>query len=317
MTLYLTIHTAGPHASIQDKGRAGFQAQGVPEGGAMDRDAQLLGNYLVGNKPTIAGIEVCLGGLHFSVTDAVKIALTGTPQDSLTITSKQGSQKIVPAGKAVWLEPDDHVETGFLRHSNCGFIALGGRPALPAPFGSMATSANASLGGIEGKLLKDGDKLALDNISETPPLELEGMDRIFAPKDRIAIVLGPQQSWFEARALAQFLSAEWRLTSKMSRMGIRLSGPVIPHRHSADILSDGIVTGAIQIPGDGQPIIMMPDHQTTGGYTKIAHIVSCDISAVARLASARKISFDPITQEQAEEMTIAHYQMINKLMSKS
>lgn len=315
MTVSLQIISAGPHASIQDRGRPGFQSRGVPEGGAMDKDALILGNLLVGNQRHAAGIEICLGGLQFSVDAAVKIALTGTPKDTLTIYSAHNNQKIIPAGQAVWLEAGDRVETGFLRHSNCAFIAIGGQLQLPQPFGSAATSANASLGGISGTLLQNGDSLTIDAISESRLLCCEQVEDVFAIRHSLYIVLGPQQSWFPSSALAEFLTTKWRLTSKMSRMGVRLSGPVIPHRHAADILSDGIVTGAIQIPGDGQPIIMMPDHQTTGGYTKIAHLLSCDISALARLSSSRKIEFTAITQEEAEDMAIAHHHFIDKLVA--
>ena len=313
MACTLDILHAGPHAAIQDRGRPGFQSQGVPEGGAMDKDALHIGNMLVGNQPDAAGIEFCIGGLSFTVSAAIKIALTGSAEDRLTITSAGGQSKQVPAGTAIWLNPDDRVETGYLRSSNCAFIALGGVAELPRPFGSASTSANALLGGIDGRLLKDGDMLKFSHISDSPALCCDDAPSVFALKHQFGVVLGPQQSWFEQQALHDFFDAEWRLTSKMSRMGIRLSGPVIRHRHNADILSDGIVTGAIQIPGDGQPIVMMHDHQTTGGYTKIAHMVSADLSSFARLPAGRKISFLPMTQEQAEEASISHHQHISRL----
>ncbi len=170
------------------------------------------------------------------------------------------------------------------------------------------------MGGIDGRLLADGDRIPLGRPAPPAPL-CQIQTAIFARKTSFHIVPGPQQSWFEDAAYHQFIESEWRLTSKMSRMGIRLAGPVISHRHTADILSDGIVRGAIQIPGDGQPIVMMNDHQTTGGYTKIASICSADLPAFARLSSASKITFLPVTQSQAEELAIAHQAQIDRIIS--
>ncbi|MGB1440504.1 MAG: biotin-dependent carboxyltransferase family protein [Candidatus Puniceispirillaceae bacterium] len=314
MPEFVSIFSAGPHCSLQDGGRVGHQAFGVPEGGAMDRDALILGNRLVGNPPDAAGLEICLGGLSFSPTIALRIALTGTAGDRLTITRTSGEILEVDAGISVVAEAGDIISTGFFRDTNCAFIAIGSQFDIGAPFGSQSTSANARMGGIDGRLLADGDRIPLGRPAPPAPLR-QIQTAIFARKTSFHIVPGPQQSWFEDAAYHQFIESEWRLTSKMSRMGIRLAGPVISHRHTADILSDGIVRGAIQIPGDGQPIVMMNDHQTTGGYTKIASICSADQPAFARLSSASKVTFLPVTQTQAEELAIAHQAQIDRIIS--
>jgi len=314
MADHITIITAGPHGSIQDGGRAGHQAFGVPEGGAMDRDALRLGNMLVGNPLDAAGFEICLGGFSFSVSGEVSIALTGTVNDKLTITGPTGEVTELGAGISYIVGAGDIISTGFFRDTNCAFIAIGGKFDIGAPFGSHSTSANAQMGGLDGKLLSDGDHIPLIRPSQTSPT-YQINTQIFARKYQFQIVLGPQQNWFAEDAIQMFVNSEWRLTSKMSRMGIRLAGPVISHRHNADILSDGIVRGAIQIPGDGQPIIMMNDHQTTGGYTKIASIISADLPAFSRLSSASKITFIPTTQEQAEQIARAHQAKIDRIIS--
>ena len=315
MSHNISIISAGPHSSIQDSGRVGYQALGVPEGGAMDKDALLVGNMLVGNPASAAGFEICLGGFSFSVSGDITIALTGTVTDRLTVTRPDGEQTELGAGKSQLVRAGDIISTGFFRDTNCAFIAIGGRFDIPAPFGSQSCSANAQMGGLRGALLSDGDQIPLilpDNDSPSRQID----PQIFARKYQFQIVLGPQQSWFTDDAIKMFVNSEWRLTSKMSRMGIRLAGPVIAHRHNADILSDGIVRGAIQIPGDGQPIIMMNDHQTTGGYTKIASIISADLPAFARLSSASKIRFLPTTQAQAEATARAHQAEIKAIIDK-
>jgi len=314
MPAFLNIISAGPHCSLQDGGRIGHQAFGVPEGGAMDTDALQIGNMLVGNPPFATGLEICLGGVSFSVSTSMNIALTGTESDKLTITRPSGDTIEAGAGISVRVDAGDVISTGFFRDTNCAFIAIGCQFDIGAPFGSQSTSANAQMGGLNGRLLADGDKIPLG--TPAPPVPSRQIDTsIFARKTSFHIVPGPQQSWFENDDYHLFLESEWRLTSKMSRMGIRLAGPVIGHRHSADILSDGIVRGAIQIPGDGQPIVMMNDHQTTGGYTKIASIISADLPAFSRLSSASKITFMPVTQTQAEELARAHQAEIDKIIS--
>lgn len=312
MTAELKILTAGPHSSLQDRGRAGHQAFGVPEGGALDREALIFANHLVGNDSTAAGIETCLGNLAFSVTQPVLIALTGTVSDSLTISSVTGQERIFEPGKAGWLRPGEVARLGFLRASNSAFIACGGQFALEPVFGSLSTSANASLGGHQGRLFTDGDVLAFTPHHHPPqPLQLETA-QIFEKREDIHLVTGPQQDWFEPASLERLLSTSWRLTSKMNRMGIRLSGVPLQHNTTADILSDGIVCGSVQVPADGQPIIMLNDHQTTGGYTKIGTIISSDLPAIARLSAGDKIRFTALSQTEAEEKARQHAGWINR-----
>ena len=135
MPEFVSIISAGPHCSLQDGGRVGHQAFGVPEGGAMDRDALILGNRLVGNPPDAAGLEICLGGLSFSPTIALRIALTGTAGDRLTITRTSGEILDVDAGISVVAEAGDIISTGFFRDTNCAFIAVGSQFDIGAPFG--------------------------------------------------------------------------------------------------------------------------------------------------------------------------------------
>ncbi len=303
----LSIIAAGPYTTIQDAGRTGYQAFGVPEGGTMDDDARICGNWLVGNSPQAAGLEVYIGGLQFTVDAPLIIALTGTPSDQLHITGENGVERIIEAGYAHQLDSGDRVFLPPMRGSNLAFIALSGGFDLPFVYGSHSTSLNAQLGGLEGRRLAAGDRIKI--IPQNAPYQpraLHDNAHLFAPANSLSVVLGPQDYAFAADEIDKLLAHEWTLSPKMDRMGIRLNGPSIAHKNSADILSDGIVKGAIQVPGDGQPIIMMADHQTTGGYTKIACVISADLGKLARLHAHKKIRLITVTQSEAEMLASQH-----------
>ena len=303
----LSIIAAGPYTTVQDSGRTGYQAFGVPEGGTMDNDARICGNWLVGNSADAAGLEVYIGGLHFTVDAPLVIALTGTPSDQLHITNQSGAERRIEAGQTSQLESGDSVFLPPMRGSNLAFIALSCVFDLPAVYGSLSTSLNAQLGGLNGRRLAPGDRIKFTpQDSPYQPRALDDNANFFAPADSLSVVLGPQDYAFAAEEIDKLLSHEWTLSPKMDRMGIRLTGPSIAHKNSADILSDGIVKGAIQIPGDGQPIIMMADHQTTGGYTKIACVISADLGKLARLHAHKKIRLITVTQSEAELLAGQH-----------
>ena len=311
----LHILSAGPYTTIQDAGRPGYQAYGVPEGGTMDEDARLCGNWLVGNDAKAAGLECYIGGLRFQVDGNLLIALTGSCSDVLQITDPNGNERQAEPGCAIELSPGDSVYLPPMRGSNLAFIALSGAIDLPAVYGSLSTSLNARLGGMEGRRLADGDSFLI----ETRPLAhllrtLHQPEALFHPTENLRLVLGPQDYAFPDEEVDKLLTTQWTLSAKMDRMGLRLTGPSIQHKKSADILSDGIVKGAVQVPGDGQPIIMMADHQTTGGYTKIGCVISADLGKLARLHAHKKIRFQPVTQKEAEILAKQHQAELARIM---
>ena len=310
----LTLITAGPYTSIQDKGRTGFQALGVPEGGAVDPDARISANWLVGQPADAAGLEIFIGGLSFHTDTALAVALAGSLSDSLQITSVSGQTRNEAAGQTVYLQAGDHVTIPPLRGSNLVFLAVSARFDLAPVFGSVGISANAKIGGLNGDMLKTGDKLALTEIKTTPAERQlpSSLADIFTPEEVFRIVLGPQDFCFDSGQIDMLVSTGWTLTTRMNRMGLRLSGPALHHKISADILSDGIVKGAIQVPGDGQPIILMADHQTTGGYTKIATVISADLAKLTRLHPHRTVRFTVVSQEEAEQIANAKARLLRK-----
>ena len=311
----IEIITAGPHTSVQDYGRTGHQALGVPEGGVLDRDAMRIGNALVGNDDGAAVLEVCLGGLSFTLGHAARVALTGTENGRLSIQDSTGFQLDVPSYRAVDLKSGRQVRVNMLTDSNTAVIAISGGINVNLLYGSMATSPNAMIGGLDGRLLRDGDWLDLGEgiISDIPEMQIKPLPSVLSGNPApIRVVMGPQDQRFTDQAIATLTSHDYRLTPVLNRMGMRLDGPVLEHIDNADIPSDGIVTGSIQVPGNGIPIILLADHQTTGGYTKIATVISADLPKLARLRPGQSIRFQAISVEEAETIAREHEQAIRR-----
>ena len=296
----IKILTAGPHASVQDFGRIGHQALGVPEGGALDRMSMRLANALVGNDPNQSVLEVCLGGIGFTAMADCHIALTGTKKGQLTLLDDTGINLDVPSYRSVAVKKGRTVRLGMLPDSNAAIIAISGGIDVPLLYGSMATSPNAMIGGLEGRLLRDGDVL---NLGDPHDQTDRGEYQLSAPEDNnpdVRIVYGPQDSRFTAEAKAQLINQDYLLTPVLNRMGMRLDGPPLAHLDPADIPSDGIVKGSIQVPGNGIPIILLADHQTTGGYTKIATVISADLPKLARMRPGQRLRFEAVDINTAE-----------------
>ncbi len=311
----LTLIQAGPYSTVQDMGRTGQQALGVLEGGAMDRDALRIANKLAGNDETTAAIEFFMGGARLSVSTPRMVALAGSTDDSAVIYSADDTVRPLASGQSTCLVPDEELFLPPLRHANTVIIAVEGGFDLPSLFGSLSTSANAKLGGLDGRLLVDGDALPLGKATTTLRLPQMLPDTsFFAIKQCIRCVSGPQNVWFTDEAHHAFFDSDWVITPQVNRMGYRLKGPALVHKSSADILSDGILCGSIQVPGDGQPIIMMRDHQTTGGYTKIATVISADLAPLARMRPGLSIRLVSVSQEEAEDAARTKEKHIQSLM---
>ena len=298
----IKILTAGPHASVQDFGRIGHQALGVPEGGALDRMSMRLANALVGNAPDQSVLEVCLGGLGFTAMADCHIALTGTKKGHLTLLDDTGINLDVPSYRSIAVKKGRSVRLGMLPDSNTAIIAISGGIDVPLLYGSMATSPNAMIGGFEGRLLRDGDILSLGDLHNQSD---GGEYQLLPPEDnsdKIRIVFGPQYNRFTDAAKSQLINDDYTLTPVLNRMGMRLDGPPLTHMDTADIPSDGIVKGSIQVPGNGIPIILLADHQTTGGYTKIATVISSDLPKLARMRPGEKLRFEAVDVNTAEKI---------------
>ena len=297
----LEIIVPGLHTTVQDRGRFGYQDVGVPASGPLDRISFHLANALVGNAPDTPALEMLLQGPTLKVrAESVRLSLVGC---NASIDIRSGNARTVPAGQSVRLARDDVFRIGFLRDSLCAYLAIEGGPDIPPVLGSVSTYVRGAIGGVQGRRLQAGDSV---------PLKLAGVDvraecALPQPLDLaldqpIRVVLGPQADYFTDGALQTFLSSDYTVSPQSDRMGYRLAGPVLAHAKGYDIVSDGIVAGAIQVPGSGLPIVLMVDHQTIGGYPKIATVISADIPVVGRRKPGCPIRFVAVGVHEAERL---------------
>jgi biotin-dependent carboxylase-like uncharacterized protein len=295
--------------SLQDAGRMGWRRFGLSGSGAMDRLALAQANALVGNDPGAAAIEFTLMGGTVEVADGpLRVAVAGAAS---TVTA---AGRPLPPGTSASLRPGETLVIGPVRAGVFMYLAVSGTVDLPQMLGSLSLHLRAEIGGISGRPLRAGDELPITARAPSgpelslPPIGLE-------PEAPIRVVLGPQSDYFAEDAVASLLSANYTISGEADRMGYRLSGPPIPHLRGFNIVSDGIVQGAVQVPGSGVPIVMMADHQTTGGYPKIATVISADLRILAQRRSGDSVRFQAISIEEAHASARARAELLGSLGS--
>ena len=310
----LKVLTPGLFTTVQDLGRVGYQALGVPVSGALDAVALRLGNALVGNPPGTAALEILYRGPSLEVAaDTVRVAVTGAGA-GLLIGGEPARQ--LAAWQSVTVAGGAVLEVVVGPASGCAYLAVEGGIAVPSVLGSASTYVRAGLGGLGGRALRPGDLVPLALARASPRVELRLPEPPPAGKDQpIRIVLGPQQDYFSDDAVAALLGGEFRVSTSADRMGLRLDGPRVRHRSGWDIVSDAIATGAIQVPGSGQPILLLADHQTTGGYPKIATLVSADLPLAGRRRPGDPVRFAAVDVAEAEQIARAAEQRIAALIA--
>jgi len=297
MSAALSVIAPGIHTTVQDLGRIGYQAFGVPVSGALDPVALRLVNTLVGNAPATAGLEFLYQGPTLEVmADSIRIAAAGSDVELPGEPARR-----IPTWQSLRLPRGARFRLGATQGSACGYLAIEGGLALARVLGSQSTYTRARIGGLEGRILSAGDRLPLVRPAADRRAEVcLAAPPDWKPVDRIRVVLGPQETHFTRVAVDTFLAQSFTVTKDADRMGLRLEGPELAHARGYNIASDGIVTGAIQVPGSGHPIIMLADHQTTGGYPKIATVISADLPAVGRLRPGDPIRFRAVATAEAE-----------------
>jgi biotin-dependent carboxylase-like uncharacterized protein len=301
MTIGLKVLAQGLHTTVQDLGRIGYQHIGVPVSGALDSTSLRLANALVGNPQNTAALEALVSGPTIEVTaDTVRVAIVGAGS-RLVIRGERS--RVVASGQSATLQYEDVVEIAVGRESACCYLAVEGGIAVPRVLGSASTYVRAAIGGLDGRALQGGDNLPLAIARATERAELRASMPPAAAEHPIRVVLGPQQDYFHEEAVATLLSAEFRISKDADRMGLRLDGPVLHHCRGWDIVSDAIATGSIQVPGSGQPIVLLADHQTTGGYPKIATVISADLPVLGRRRPGDSLRFVSVDADTAEQLS--------------
>jgi 5-oxoprolinase (ATP-hydrolysing) subunit C len=283
--------------SLQDAGRIGWQRYGISNSGAMDRLALAAANALVGNPPGAAGVEFVLLGGSFAVEGgSARLALAGAPF-GLTLDGDR-----VPSHVSVTLRPGQILTLSPPAAGVYAVLAAAGGFDVPTALGSLSLHPRARLGGLDGRPLREGDRipLVLPQAPDGPEFRLPPLP--FEPEAAIRVVLGPQADHFADAAIAAFLSATYRVSQEADRMGYRLNGPRIPHARGFNIVSDGIATGSVQVPGSGEPIVLMEDRQTAGGYPKIATVISADHRVLAQRRPGDPVRFAALEVEAAQAL---------------
>ncbi|MCF8531850.1 MAG: biotin-dependent carboxyltransferase family protein [Reyranella sp.] len=307
MTASLKVLQPGLFDTIQDTGRIGYMALGIPTAGAMDRIGLCLANALAGNPPDTAGLEIGVMGPELLVeADSVRVALVGRLSPSL-IEGRDTPPKPLESDRTYLLKRGQVLRVGMIEGASTAYLSVGGGLALPPFMGSLSTYSRAGIGGFEGRKLAAGDSLPLVLASAAPGSERKLGAAFDYGRGPIRVVWGPQDDCFSDDGKRTFMTAEYRVSKEADRMGIRFEGPVIAHATSvanggADIISDGIAPGAIQVPGAGLPIVLLADRQTVGGYPKIATVASVDLPRLGRLLPGHSVQFQPVTVEEAEKL---------------
>lgn len=294
----LEVLAAGVANTVQDRGRFGLRAQGVPVAGAADPLLLACANRLLGNADGDAGIEIPLAGPTLVARGGpLRVALAGDVVAS--VRAADGPSRPARPWATVTLQAQDQLHIGAVR-SGVAYLALPGGCDVPVVLGSRSTYARAGLGGIDGHALQGGDRLPCGPGAPPagPDMQADPWVQAAGP---LRVMLGPQDEAFEPESLATFLAGSYRVTPECDRMGMRLEGPALRHRHGADIVSEGVVPGAIQVPGNGQPIILLADAQTVGGYTKIATVIRADLPRLAHARPGQTLRFAAVTRQQARQ----------------
>ena len=304
MTPALEVIEPGLMTNVQDFGRFGHQAQGMPTSGALDAGNLRLANALVHNDQGQGALEIRVLGPTFRVaTESVRVALTGTGTE-LEISG--GLVDRVPSYRSVVLKRGQTFRVGRVADSAVCYLAVEGGFDLPEIYGSQSTYLSGKFGGFEGRVLQRGDflPLKLDEASNKP-IALSPQPLFYDQTAPIRVVPGPQDDYFSQEGLALFFAQSYRVSAQANRMGVRLEGDPLTHSKGADINSDGIVTGSIQVPGNGLPIILLADHQTTGGYPKIGTVASADLARLGRMSPGDVVRFRSVSVQEAEAAAMA------------
>ena len=306
----ITIIQPGLFTTVQDEGRWGYQAFGMPVAGAMDHYACRIANLLAGNKAEAAVLEMTLQGGHFRFDQDCFVAICGADMSAKLNGAVVSNWSCFPvaAGSELTLE--------FALTGCRSYLAVNGGIDVPVVLGSRSTYTRGVIGGVEGRALKKGDVLPIENEREFPG-QARMLPTQFVPSYsdsiELRVLLGPQDDHFTAAGINTLFSTPYTITAEADRMGYRMEGAVIEHNSKADITSDALCLGAIQVPGHGMPIVMMADRGTTGGYTKIGTVISPDLVKLAQAKPDDTVCFKNCTEEEARSAFLAEHQAYKQI----
>lgn len=294
----IVAEAPGFFTTVQDLGREGFGPLGVSASGAADAISLRIGNRLAGNPDGAAALEMTLVGGAFRFERPAIIAVSGSD----FAPSLDGIA--LPMWSSVEIQEGQTLKFGPSRSGARAYLCIEGGIAVEPFLGSASTHVVSGLGGVEGRPLRKGDRLELGAANSrfrkrsTSPKGAESLQ----PRKNIRVTAGPQSDWFSDEAWTIFCGSTFRVTEQSNRMGIRLEGPAIPLNRSREMITEGVSLGAIQVPPSGQPIILFVEQQTTGGYPKIANVISADLHSVGQLRPRDEIRLERIEMSEARSL---------------
>jgi biotin-dependent carboxylase-like uncharacterized protein len=295
----IRVQSPGMFTTVQDLGRYGYGPLGVSPSGAADPIALRIGNLLVGNPANTAALEMTLLGGTFVFEEGGVVALAGSDFGG----SVDGAA--APMYTALEIRSGQTLKTGATRNGARCYLCVAGGITVKRFLNSASTHILTGLGGFDGRALRKGDVLATGDgatkLGVTRKIRIDVLEKL-APRKTLRTTVAPQTDWYSAESLRRFYEGSYTVTEESNRMGLRLQGAALETPHSGQMTSEGVSLGAIQTPASGQPIILFVEQQTTGGYPKIANIISADLASVGQLRPRDEIHFELVTAETARAL---------------
>ncbi|HFK1458040.1 TPA: biotin-dependent carboxyltransferase family protein [Bacillus cereus] len=314
---------AGMFTTVQDLGRSHYQQYGIPVGGAMDQSALRMINMLVGNEENEAGLEMTIMGLKLLIKKTTLLAIGGADMEPLLNGER------IPLWRPILAEEGSMLCFGKVKSGCRAYVTFAGGIHIDRTMGSKSTYIRAAIGGMEGRMLKKGDYFQLGERSEMAHRFIQDLhkgERIktkwaisgsVRPKykkyPKLRVITGFEYDQFTEESKKAFFTKEYKVSNYADRMGYRVEGEVLNRVEEKEILSSPVTFGTIQVPNGGQPIILMVDRQTTGGYPRMGNIISVDLPLLAQLKPGDYVSFENITLEGAEQLYIEQEVNMNLL----
>ncbi|GAB1488467.1 urea amidolyase family protein [Opitutaceae bacterium] len=293
-----TVLRPGVLTTVQDLGRTGFQDVGVSPGGAADARALQVANLLVGNLGGEAGLECTLRGPLLAVRKDAWIAITGARVAGL------------PWARPFPVKAGDEISLETIEHGCRACVAVAGGIDVPAVLGSRSTLLAAALGGFEGRALKAGDRIGTRSNAGHPKVSsgwfaAPSLAPVPTGEVTVRVIRGPQAEWFSSAMWRTFLETPWRVNPKSDRMGARLDGAALTLPSTRELVSEAVATGSVQVPPDGQPIVLLAERQTIGGYPKVANVITVDLGRIAQARPGDVVRFAEVTVDEARRLQSA------------
>jgi antagonist of KipI len=299
------VLSAGFLTSVQDLGRTGFRQSGVSLGGALDLHAMRVANALVGNPDQAGGLELSLGKLQLRFEDTRMVAWCGG-----AFTARIGDENL-PPGHAGFVAKGEELVMTAPQTGARAWLAISGGIDVPPVLGSRSTDLRGHFGGYQGRALRDGDALPLVRAKKKLPPKKRTVSQWSAPATWtstarvhavLRIVRGTDWSRFHSRAHTTLAGRSFAVTAASDRMGARLDGPPLVRMHTSDLLSEAVAPGTLQVPPNGEPILLLGDCQTIGGYPKIAHVITADLPIAAQLCPGHQVRFREVPLMEAQRL---------------